>query len=170
MPDIDLPLSRDVLDLITVAAAAAAGLGLLLALLAHVRVRRLRRRVDATPRWAALPPARPGEGGQAALRRVAVVRFDAFPDISGMLSFSAALLDDAGHGLVLTSIHGRNEARTYAKALHGGVSSQPLSPEEQEAIEEAFVGGESTLVGTGNSTGRGGDHGEKAGGDSGRIG
>jgi hypothetical protein len=147
VPDIDLPLGRDVLDLITVAGAAAAALGLLLALLAHVRLRRVRKRVESATRRVAVPAVARGDGGQAALRRVAVVRFDAFPDISGMLSFSAALLDDAGHGLVLTSIHGRNEARTYAKALHNGVSTQPLSPEEEEAIEEALAGGQGVLVG-----------------------
>ena len=50
-----------------------------------------------------------------ALRHLAVVRYDAFGDMGGHLSWSLALLDDAGNGVVLTSIHGRTDARTYAK-------------------------------------------------------
>jgi hypothetical protein len=69
-----------------------------------------------------------------ALRHVAVVRYDAFGDMGGRLSFSAALLDDAGDGLVLTSINGRSETRTYAKGVKGGDSDHSLSPEEQQAI------------------------------------
>ena len=55
-----------------------------------------------------------------ALRHVAVVRYDAFGDMGGRLSFSVALLDDAGDGLVLTSINGRTETRTYSKGVKGG--------------------------------------------------
>ena len=73
----------------------------------------------------------------AALRHVGVVRYDAFGDMGGRLSFSAALLDDAGDGVVLTSINGRSETRTYAKGVSGGTSDQTLSPEETEAIGHA---------------------------------
>ena len=69
-----------------------------------------------------------------ALRHVAVVRYDAFGDMGGRLSFSAALLDDAGDGLVLTSINGRSETRTYAKGVKAGESDHSLSPEELQAI------------------------------------
>ena len=48
--------------------------------------------------------------------------------------FSAAMLDDAGDGLVLTSINGRSETRTYAKGVKGGKSDHSLSPEELQAI------------------------------------
>jgi hypothetical protein len=72
-----------------------------------------------------------------ALRHIAVVRYDAFPDMGGRLSFSAALLDDAGDGLVLTSINGRTETRTYAKGVKGGASEHQLSPEETQAISFA---------------------------------
>jgi hypothetical protein len=72
-----------------------------------------------------------------ALRHVAVVRYDAFGDMGGRLSFSAALLDDAGDGLVLTSINGRTETRTYAKGVKAGVSDHSLSPEEEQAISYA---------------------------------
>ena len=72
-----------------------------------------------------------------ALRHLAVVRYDAFGDMGGHLSWSLALLDDAGNGVVLTSIHGRSDARSYAKSVAGWSSSQQLSPEEEEAIAHA---------------------------------
>jgi hypothetical protein len=76
------------------------------------------------------------EAGDA-LRHLAVVRYDAFGDMGGHLSWSLALLDDAGNGVVLTSIHGRSDARSYAKSVAGWSSSQQLSPEEEEAIAHA---------------------------------
>jgi len=72
-----------------------------------------------------------------ALRHVSVVRYDAFGDMGGRFSFSAALLDDAGDGLVLTSIHGRSETRTYLKGLTSGGSDIELSPEETQAVRIA---------------------------------
>jgi hypothetical protein len=71
-------------------------------------------------------------------RNVGVVRYDAFEDMGGRLSFSAALLDDHGTGLVITSINARAESRVYAKAVKGGGSEHNLSPEEQQAIAEAL--------------------------------
>jgi Protein of unknown function (DUF4446) len=75
--------------------------------------------------------------GVDALRHLSVVRYDAFGDVGGHLSWSLAVLDDAGHGVVLTSIHGRSEARTYAKSISSWSCEQQLSPEEEEAIEHA---------------------------------
>jgi hypothetical protein len=72
-----------------------------------------------------------------ALRHVSVVRYDAFGDLGGRFSFSAALLDDSGNGLILTSIHGRSETRTYVKGIHDGHTDIDLSPEERKAMELA---------------------------------
>jgi uncharacterized protein YlxW (UPF0749 family) len=74
-----------------------------------------------------------------ALRHLSVVRYDAFGDMGGHLSWSAALLDDNGNGIVLTSIHGRSESRTYAKNVSEWSSDQTLSPEEDEAIDAARI-------------------------------
>ena len=71
------------------------------------------------------------------LRHLAVVRYDAFGDVGGHLSWSVAVLDDAGDGVVLTAIHGRNEARTYAKSIVGWSCEQQLSPEEETAVTRA---------------------------------
>ena len=68
------------------------------------------------------------------LRNVAVVRYDAFGDMGGRLSFSCAVVDDEGDGLVISSIHARGESRTYAKGIVGGSSEITLTPEEQEAL------------------------------------
>ena len=161
-----LNLSTDATQLIAVAGAAAAVLGLLFALLAHLRFRRLRRTyavLQAGDEGASLLSVvrRQAEDiarlrqeiglagrelGSAradladAIRHVSVVRYDAFADMGGRLSFSAALLDDAGDGLVLTSINGRTETRSYAKGIKGGSSEHTLSPEEEQAITFALRG------------------------------
>ena len=72
-----------------------------------------------------------------ALRHLEVVRYDAFGDMGGRLSWSLALLDDGGNGVVLTSIHGRSEARTYAKNLTAWSCDQAMSPEEEEVVGRA---------------------------------
>jgi Protein of unknown function (DUF4446) len=72
-----------------------------------------------------------------ALRHVSVVRYDAFGDLGGRFSFSAALLDDSGDGIILTSIHGRSETRTYVKGVTNGQADIDLSPEERKAMELA---------------------------------
>ncbi len=73
-----------------------------------------------------------------AVQHVGVVRFDAFRDLGGLLSFAVALLDDRGNGLVISSIYGRSESRTYAKPIIERSSSYELSPEEREAIRLAM--------------------------------
>lgn len=77
--------------------------------------------------------------GQA-LRHVAVVRYDAFGDMGGRLSFSAAIVDDRGDGVVLSSIHARGESRTYAKGITDGGADTTLTPEEQQALSAARTG------------------------------
>lgn len=73
----------------------------------------------------------------ASLRHLSVVRYDAFSDTGGHLSWSVAVLDDSGSGMVLTSIHGRQDTRSYAKAVTEWESEQQLSPEEEEALRHA---------------------------------
>jgi hypothetical protein len=73
---------------------------------------------------------------QGALRHLAVVRYDAFGDMGGQLSWSLALVDDGGDGVVLTSIHGRSDARSYAKSITAWKCTQQLSPEEEQAVEQ----------------------------------
>jgi hypothetical protein len=56
--------------------------------------------------------------------------------MGGHLSWSMAVLDDDGNGVLLTAIHGRSDARTYAKNVAEWVCDQQTSPEEDEALEQ----------------------------------
>ncbi len=71
----------------------------------------------------------------------ALVRYDAYNEMSGHQSLSIALLDATRSGIVLSSIHHRDQARVYAKRIRGGASEVRLSPEEEEALRIA-IGGE----------------------------
>jgi uncharacterized protein DUF4446 len=73
-----------------------------------------------------------------AVRHVGLVRYDAFEDVGGRLSFSCALLDDHGSGVVMTSINGRQDTRVYAKPISEGRSSYNLSSEEEDSIRQAL--------------------------------
>jgi hypothetical protein len=67
--------------------------------------------------------------------------------MSGQLSFSLALLNTMGDGVVISSINGRAETRTYAKPVVAGKGAQELSPEEAQAVRSAQLGtGISSLV------------------------
>jgi hypothetical protein len=70
----------------------------------------------------------------------ALVRYDAYGDMSGRQSTSIALLDATRSGVVLSSIHHRDQARLYAKQVNGGQGELELSPEESEAIRLALEG------------------------------
>lgn len=74
---------------------------------------------------------------KGSFKHLAVVRYDAFADMGGHLSWSVALLDDGGNGVVMTSIHGRSDARSYAKTVTSWRSEVQLSPEEEQAVAEA---------------------------------
>lgn len=80
-------------------------------------------------------------GVTGGLSRVAVVRYDAFEDLGGRLSFSAAIVDDSGRGLVISAIHGRTETRSYLKQVpvSGDGGQRDLSPEEAQALAEAMA-------------------------------
>ena len=100
------------------------------------------RRLEAAVRQLALGERRLGGLAEEAVRHVAVVRFDAFEDMGGRLSFSAALLDGRGDGVVITSINGRQDTRVYAKRVQNGTSAHNLSDEERQAIREALSKGD----------------------------
>jgi hypothetical protein len=159
-----LPLQRPLLDEITLGAAGVAVLAFLGMISAQLRIGRLRRSIarldgpdgpesvlDAIGRTtdqtrALRSEVRAARGevdiakGQLAdaLRHVAVIRYDAFGDMGGRMSFTAALLDDSGDGLVITSINGRSESRCYAKGIKAGSGDAKLSPEETQAITLAL--------------------------------
>jgi hypothetical protein len=69
----------------------------------------------------------------------ALVRYDAYGEMSGQQSSSLALLDHRGSGTVLTSITHRDQARMYIKQIEAGQPELQLSPEEQQAIDAALA-------------------------------
>jgi hypothetical protein len=71
-----------------------------------------------------------------------LVRYDAYNEMSGHQSTSIALLDATRSGVVLSSIHHREQARVYAKQVRGGEAELELSPEEAEAVRLAMAGDE----------------------------
>ena len=72
------------------------------------------------------------------MRGVSVVRFNALAgDTSGKQSFAAAILSEQGDGVVLSSMHARENARMYAKPLKKFTSEHELTDEEKRAIMEA---------------------------------
>ncbi len=76
-----------------------------------------------------------------AISHRALVRYDAYNELSGQQSMSIALLDDHRSGVVLTCIHHRDQARMYAKQVHDGHGELELSPEEAEAVRMALENG-----------------------------
>jgi hypothetical protein len=70
----------------------------------------------------------------------ALIRYDAYGEMSGRQSTSIALLDAQRSGLVLSSIHHRDQARLYAKEVREGNPELELSPEESEAVRLALEG------------------------------
>ena len=82
-------------------------------------------------------------GAETALRGTishrALVRYDAYNELSGHQSVSIALLDDEHSGVVLSCIHHRDQARVYAKQVNDGQGELELSPEEAEAVRLALT-------------------------------
>ncbi len=91
----------------------------------------LRAHVDATT-------AERAAEAPGALRNVALVRYDAFSEMSGRMSFSLALLDEKGDGVTISAIAGSGDTRVYAKGVAAGKGEHDLSPEEQQAVSSAL--------------------------------
>ena len=83
---------------------------------------------------------------EGCVQHVGVVRFDAFQEVGGQLSFAVALLDGNGNGVVLSSLHGRQETRVFAKPIRGGESEVALTVEESDALRQAGFEANSTRL------------------------
>lgn len=137
---------------VAIGALAIAGLAVGIAVVQARRFARYRRSFGLRMRRnepAALPGDAAGLGQEiaalhetmlGAVQRMGLVRFDAFEDMGGQLSFALALLDADGTGVVLTSINGRRETRVYAKSIERGESALALSEEERESVRRAMGG------------------------------
>lgn len=78
---------------------------------------------------------------QIAVTRVGVVRFRAFEDMGSDLSYAVALLDSHNDGVVLSSIFGREDSRSYVKPITNGSSSYTMTQEEEQALHDAMAKG-----------------------------
>jgi Protein of unknown function (DUF4446) len=169
---------RHILEVAAVAGVGIGAIGLGLAALALRRLSRLRRsqvvleHLVKRPVVAAARPAGDGAADQGldddvrtellrlrsdvakAVCRVGIVRYDAFAEMAGRTSFSVALLDRTGQGLVLSAINTRSEARVYAKNILNDRSDVQLSPEEKEAIDRALHGQPGLMDVNGDLNGR----------------
>ncbi len=117
---------RDV-DLVTHAAALDASFRAL-----HGYVTEVAERLDAR---VAVAEARL----DGAISHCGLIRYDAYNEMSGRQSTSIALLDSSRNGVVLSSIHHRDQARLYAKQISEGKGELKLSPEEEEALRIALA-------------------------------
>jgi len=71
-------------------------------------------------------------------QKVGLVKYDAFNQMGGKLSFSLALLDEQNNGFVLNSVHSVEGCYTYTKEIKGGKSSIHLGDEEKQALDMAY--------------------------------
>jgi len=77
------------------------------------------------------------EVGRRAVQRVGLVRYNPFEDTGSNQSFALALLDEDGNGVILSSLHSRQQTRLYVKEIAGGKTEAALSAEESEALRRA---------------------------------
>ena len=77
------------------------------------------------------------ENLKTTVQKCGIVKYDAFHEMGGKLSFSMAMLDDKNNGFILTSVHTREGCYTYVKEIIKGESFVVLSEEERSALEEA---------------------------------
>ena len=75
---------------------------------------------------------------QQAITKVAVVRFRAFEDMGSDLSYAVAMLDSDNNGVIMSSIFGREDSRSYVKPITAGKSSYPMTDEEEDALKQAM--------------------------------
>lgn len=71
------------------------------------------------------------------IQKVGFIRFNPFDDAGGNISFSIALLNANDDGIIVSSLHGREGTRTYAKQVKAGRSESKLTDEETIALEKA---------------------------------
>lgn len=72
------------------------------------------------------------------IQRVGLVRFNPYKEVGGDQSFSLAILDEAGNGVVISALHSRDATRMYAKPVRDNKQSKyPFSEEESDAVKTA---------------------------------
>lgn len=162
-------MESQTLEIVALVATAIALVSLFVALLSWWRVRRMQQLLDTLEEEAERAAGRPALTGvvaaaarlklrvdesnrrisgleglaATAIRRVGLVHFQAFEDVGGGQSSALALLDDAGSGVVVTTLHSRVGTRMYVKRVTNGEGETLLGDEEREAVAEALPQGRS---------------------------
>ncbi len=70
--------------------------------------------------------------------KLGIVKYDAFKEMGGNLSFALCVLDDVNTGFILNTMHGRDSSYTYIKEIIKGEAYATLGEEEKEALEKAI--------------------------------
>jgi len=73
----------------------------------------------------------------ASFNKFGIVRFDAFPGMSGSFSYSLAVLNGENNGFVITTMYGHDSSNTYLREIKNATSDIKLLPEEEQAINKA---------------------------------
>ena len=77
------------------------------------------------------------QNSNISIKKIGVVNFDAFDDVTGSMSFALALLNNNNDGIILTSLYGHNSCNTYIREVTEGETPVKLLSEEKEALEKA---------------------------------
>ena len=75
---------------------------------------------------------------ESTFQKIGIVKYDAFNQIGGQLSFSLALLDENDNGFILNSVHGAEGCYLYTKEIKNGMCEISLGDEEREALNMAM--------------------------------
>ena len=75
---------------------------------------------------------------ESTFQKIGLVKYDAFQQMGGKLSFSLALLDENNNGFILNSVHSTEGCYSYTKEINAGVSALTLGKEEEEALRVAM--------------------------------
>ena len=75
---------------------------------------------------------------ESAYQKIGLVKYDAFNQMGGQLSFSLALLDENNNGFIINSVHSTEGCYSYTKEIKNGISALSLGKEEEEALAIAI--------------------------------
>ncbi|WP_130838466.1 DUF4446 family protein [Lachnoclostridium sp. Marseille-P6806] len=76
---------------------------------------------------------------RSTIQKVGVVKYDAFAQLGGMLSYAVALLDENNSGIMINSVHSADGCYSYTKVIHNGKSDVELGAEEEQALANALA-------------------------------
>lgn len=73
------------------------------------------------------------------LRKIGLVNFNAYDDVTGQMSFALTILDNYNDGVILTSLYGHNSCNTYVRKITNGKAEVKLLEEEKQSLDKAIV-------------------------------